>query len=101
MTNIPKKGVVRTIIFKDGGSWYGVALEFNIVESGDDFDVVMFNLQEAIRGYVESQKKIKGGRYYPLNQKPVAEYEEMWKNLHSPKPIPSPYNVRYYGITKI
>jgi predicted RNase H-like HicB family nuclease len=99
--NTPQKGSVRSIVFKDGDTWYGVALEFNIVESGDDFDVVMFNLHEAIRGYVESQRKIKGGRYFPLNQKADHEYEEIWTNLHRSKPIPSPYDIKYYGVTKI
>lgn len=99
--NTAQKGRVRCIIFKDGDSWYGVALEFNIVESADDADVVMFNLQNAIRGYVESEQKIKGLRASSLNQKPDVEYEKMWKNLHSQKSIPSPYEVRYYGVTTI
>ncbi len=99
--NTLQKGTVRTIIFKEADTWYGVALEFNIVESGDDFDVVMFNLHEAICGYVESQRKIKGARYFPLNQKPAKEYEELWNNLQNKKPIPSPYQVKYYGVTRI
>jgi hypothetical protein len=99
--NTGKQGAVRCIVFKDGDTWYGVALEFNIVESGDDFDVVMFSLHNAISGYVESQRKIKGSRFRPLNQKPATEYEEMWDNLHSKKPIPSPYQIKYYGVTAI
>lgn len=99
--NTPQKGMVRCIVFKDGNAWYGVALEFNIVESADDPDVVMFNLHNAIRGYVESQRKVKGSRFYPLNQIPDTEYEKMWKGLHSSKPMPSPYNVKYYGVAKI
>ncbi len=97
MINTVKKGRIRCIVFKDGDSWYGVGLEFNIVESGDDPDVVRFNLDEAVRGYIESQKKIKGNRVAPLNQKTLAEYEEMWKNVTSPKPIPSPYEISYHG----
>jgi hypothetical protein len=99
--NTAQKGTVRCIVFKDGDSWYGVALEFNIVESADDADVVMFNLQNAIQGYVESQRKIKGSRVSPLNQKADEEYEQMWHNLHAPKPIPSPYEIKYYGVTNI
>ena len=34
--NTFKKGRVRVLIFKERGVWYGVALEFNIVESGSD-----------------------------------------------------------------
>ena len=99
--NTTQKGSVRCIIFKDGNSWYGVALEFNIVESADDVDVVRFNLDEAIRGYVESQKKIKGNRVSPLNQKPIKEYADLWNSLILNKPIPSPYKVSYYGMAKI
>lgn len=99
--NTTQKGKVRCMVFKDGDAWYGVALEFNIVESADDADVVMFNLQNAIRGYIESQQKIKGSRISPLNQKPDGEYEKMWKNLHSSRPVRSPYEMRYYGVTAI
>ena len=99
--NTTQKGKVRCIVFKDGDTWYGVALEFNIVVEGDDFDVVQFNLQEAIRGYVNSQKKIKGSRVSPLNQKPQEEYEKLWGNVVSNKPIPSPLKVKYYGVTSV
>lgn len=99
--NTTQKGSVRCIIFREGDVWYGVALEFNIVESADDANVVQFNLDEAIRGYVESQRKIKGNRSFPLNQPADPEYEELWKKLNSGEPIPSPYDVRYFGITKV
>lgn len=100
--NTTRKGQVRCIIFKDGDLWYGVALEFNIVESADDADVAMVNLNEAIQGYVESQKKIGGIHDFSvLNQKPDQEYEKMWSNLNSEQPIPTPYEVRYFGITRV
>lgn len=97
--NTPKKGSVRCIIFQDQDVWYGVALEFNIVESGDDPDVVSYNLNEAVQGYVESQKKIKGFRVAPLNQKADDEYEELWNKLDSGEP--SPYQVRSFGRTLV
>ena len=99
--NTTQKGAVRCIVFKDGNTWYGVALEFNIVESADDADVVRFNLDEAIQGYVESQKKLKGTRVSPLNQKPAKEYADLWAKLVARKPIPSPYKVRSFGFTKV
>jgi predicted RNase H-like HicB family nuclease len=99
--NTPTKGQVRCIIFREGDTWYGVALEFNIVESGDSFDVVNFNLQEAIQGYVASQRKTKGSRVSPLNQKPDKEYENLWGKLAANKPIPSPIQVKYYGFTRV
>ncbi len=99
--NTTHKGSIRCIIFKDGNTWYGVALEFNIVESADDADVVRFNLDEAIQGYVESQKKLKGTRVSPLNQKPMKEYSDLWNNLVTNKPIRSPYKVKSFGFTKV
>lgn len=101
LMNTTQKGAVRCIIFKDGDTWYGVALEFNIIESADDADVVRFNLNEAIQGYVESQKKLKGTRVSPLNQKPVKEYADLWRDLVANRPIPSPYKVKSFGFTKV
>ena len=99
--NTTQKGAVRCIVFKDGDTWYGVALELNIVESADDADVVRYNLDEAIQGHVESQKKLKGTRVSPLNQKPEKEYTDLWKKLVAGKPIPSPYKVKSFGFTKV
>jgi len=99
--NTAQKGHVRTIIFKEAGTWYGVALEFNIVEEGDSFEVVNVSLQEAIRGYVQSQRKIKGSRVSPLNQKPDTEYAQMWNKLITNKPIPSPIQVKQFGFTRV
>lgn len=99
--NTTEKGKVRCIVFKESDTWYAVALEFNIVESSDDPMVAQNNLDGAIRGYIESQKKIKGSRVAPLNQKTDKEYEVLWEKLISNKPIPSPYEVRSFGFTKI
>ncbi|MEK7480022.1 MAG: hypothetical protein AAB665_01890 [Patescibacteria group bacterium] len=101
--NTIKNGKVRCIVFQEENTWYGVALEFNIVVEGDDKDVVNFNLQEAIRGYVQSLKKVKGFRAgtetAALNQTTEQEYENMWDSLQSNKPVPSPIQqVGYYGV---
>jgi predicted RNase H-like HicB family nuclease len=82
--NTLNKGSVRYIIFKEDGVWYGVALEFNIVEEGDNPVEVMASLFQAIEGYVETAQKLKL-RPMPLNQKPAREYEDMWDNLQENK----------------
>ena len=94
--NTYQKGSVRTIIFKDGDVWVGVALEFNIVETGDDPREVFLMLDEAIRGYIISAKKSKI-RPSILNQVSDKEYEVLWKNLNSPKPVKSPYQIYSFG----
>ena len=96
--NTLQKGRVRTIIFKEKNTWVGVALEFNIVETGDDPREVIFMLDEAIRGYVNSARKAKI-RPHILNQKSDAEYENLWKQLESNKPIKSPYEIHSFGET--
>jgi hypothetical protein len=99
--NTPTKGTFRHIVFKDGDTWYAVALEFNIVESSDDPKLAFFNLLQAVSGYIESAKKIKGSRFQSLNQQTDHEYEKLWSNLHSPNPIKSPYLISMYGVSTV
>ncbi|MCD8507994.1 MAG: hypothetical protein LRY41_02015 [Candidatus Pacebacteria bacterium] len=97
--NTPQKGKFRHIVFKDGDTWYAVALEFNIVESSDDPKLAFFNLLQAVSGYIQSAKKIKGSRNYSLNQETDKEYEELWATLHSSQKVTSPYVVDMYGYS--
>ncbi len=93
-----QKGSVRYIVFKDGATWYAVALEFNIVESGDDPREVLMLLFEAIQGYIKSAGKAKI-RPHILNQKTDKEYEEMWAALKKKKrpKIKSPLSIYTFG----
>ncbi|MBI2409990.1 hypothetical protein HYV30_03045 [Candidatus Kaiserbacteria bacterium] len=99
--NTSQKGSVRYMVFKDGGSWYAVGLEFNIVESADDPRIALNNLFDAIRGYVESLKKIKGARMAPLNQKPDTEYERLWAVATAAKPVKSPFKISTFGVANV
>ncbi len=99
--NTPQKGKFRHIVFKDGDTWYAVALEFNIVESNDDPKLAFMSLLHAVAGYVQSCKKLKGARHAPLNQKADLEYEKFWKILTSPKALKSPYLVDMYGYSRV
>jgi hypothetical protein len=101
--NTPQKGSVRYIVFKEGETWYAVGLEFNIVESGDDPNLVLLSLFEAMQGYVESCRKVKGARVGPLNQKADKEYEDLWKTLNSKtkKAIPSPFEISTFGVHNV
>lgn len=98
--NTLNKGSVRYIIFREKSTWYGVALEFNIVEEGDNPLEVMASLFEAIQGYVETARKIKL-RPHPLNQKPDPEYEELWNRLEKKKPerITKPEEIYTFGYS--
>lgn len=99
--NTTKKGKFRYIVFREGATWYAVALEFNIVESADDAKLALFSLFQAVSGYLSSLKKLKGTRFTPLNQKADPEYENLWSVLTSPKPIKSPFEVETFGISKV
>ncbi|MFZ2303267.1 MAG: hypothetical protein WAV98_00570 [Minisyncoccia bacterium] len=99
--NTPQKGKFRHIVFRDGDTWYAVALEFNIVESSDDPKLAFLSLLQAVSGYIESSKKLKGARLSPLNQKADPAYETLWKNLNSGKSIKSPYEVDMYGVSRV
>ena len=94
--NTLQKGSVRSIIFHEGKTWFGVALEFNIVETGDDAQEVMILLEEAVRGYLASARK---GKLNPviLNQKSDAEYEKLWLGKNNPRLIPSPIHVHTFS----
>lgn len=100
--NTLQKGSVRYIVFKEDSMWYAVGLEFNIVEEGNDPQVVLLNLFEAIRGYVKSCGKAKI-RPHILNQQPDKEYENLWHKITSKKenPIKSPYSIYTFGEKRL
>ena len=52
--NTPKQGTYRWMIYKEGDSWIGVVMEFNIVVTGEDPRMVEIELNEAVIGYLES-----------------------------------------------
>jgi hypothetical protein len=100
MKNTLKRGVIRNIIFKEGDTWYGVAMEFNIVVEGDTPEIASFDLQEAMSGYLESlgNSKVGGIRTDEiLNQQSDPEYETLWKKLEGNEPIESPYQIYSFG----
>ncbi|HEY4510157.1 MAG TPA: hypothetical protein VJC15_04225 [Candidatus Paceibacterota bacterium] len=82
--NTLQKGSVRYLIFKDGDTFFGVALEFNIVVEGAHPTEAFFFLDEAVRGYIEAARKVKL-RPHILNQKPDPTYEKMWQEYQDRK----------------
>ncbi len=85
-----KNGKVRFMIFKKGNSWYGVALEFNIVEVNKNPEIVLFDLLDAISGYVESAIKNKID-ISMLIQKVDKGYESIWAKTTRKKQSPLVY----------
>lgn len=101
--NTPQQGKVRTIIFKEDKTWFGVALEFNIVITAATRKEALVELLDTISNYVEVAGDTKGFRAdnTPLNQEVDPEYENLWNLLAANKPIPSPYQVGYHGFHTI
>jgi len=99
MKNSVQRESVRYIVFKEGVTWYAVALEFNIVEEADNPDAALLYLFEAMRGYINSARKSKSRMNFALNQKTDSEYENLWKEIKSTKygRIKSPYAVYASG----
>ncbi|OHA76870.1 MAG: hypothetical protein A3G10_01500 [Candidatus Wildermuthbacteria bacterium RIFCSPLOWO2_12_FULL_49_9] len=108
MKNTRRKGKYRWIVFKKGADWTGVALEFNIVQVGDDPNLVYLELQDAVRGYIEAAQKITGFRENAidpiLNQKADRTYEVLWDRIQSVVQKPSlalPANVFDFGTRNL
>lgn len=107
MANTPQKGRYRWIVFKKGKEWIGAVLELNIVEVGDDPDVVYLEMQEAAKGYIEAAQKLRGFRPQAinpvLNQKPDEEYEQLWNEARNFKQARDafPKNVFDFGIRNL
>ena len=97
--NTLNKGSARCIVFKESDTWYGVALELNLVEEGQDPLEVMASLHQAIRGYVQTSRKFKL-RPVALNQKPDQEYEKLWNVLQgrgAPKSVVGQKQIFHFG----
>ena len=108
MENTPRKGKYRWIVFKKGEEWIAAALEFNIVQVGDDPNLVYLELQEAVRGYIEAAQKIKGFREKAvnpiLNQEPDEEFEVLWNQAQLATQQPTtllPENVFNFGTRNL
>lgn len=80
--NTLEKANIRYLIFREGDTWYGAALELNIVEDATDPREAFVLLMEAVYGYIEGARRIKGGEDV-LNQEPDPEYEALWQRPFS------------------
>lgn len=71
---------MRYVVFKEKDTFFGVALEFNvIVEAATQIEAIVL-LNEAVQGYLESARKFKL-RPHVLNQVVDPEYEQMWQGV--------------------
>lgn len=83
--NTLDRGRIRWIVFHDEGTWFGVAIEFNLIVEADNPDTALFELHQAVQGYVKAARKSKM-RPVVLNQIPAGEYGLLWKILNRDTP---------------
>lgn len=82
--NTLNKGQVRFILFKEDATWYGVALELNIVVNAESKFEASLELDSAVTSYINTARFSKV-RHSVLNQEPSKEYSQLWKDLEAGK----------------
>ena len=93
---------IRYIVFREKDTWYGVALELNIVVDGDTADQVVASLFDAITGYhdVQDDPQFEGKTFHEPAVDP--EYEALWKQSQQAKgSIKSPLQVYTSGTRQL
>ena len=73
--------IIRYLIFREGDTWFGVALELNLVIEAKSQSKAFEELHEAIFGYIEAIKKAKFSVSL-LGQRPSKIYERKWMRAH-------------------
>jgi hypothetical protein len=97
------KGQVRTLVYRDkaSGVWYGTALEFNLTIDGEDKNIVVLELDRAIKDYVHSARQL--GAIELLNQTTDPELDHLWQahinNLS--ENLESPYQSHFAGTERL
>ena len=93
---------IRYIVFREKDTWYGVALELNIVVDGDTADQVVASLFDAITGYhdVQDAPQFEGKTFHDPAVDP--QYETLWKQAQqAKKPTKSPYQIYTSGTRQL
>ena len=93
--NTVQKGSVRCMVFKDGNTWYAVALEFNIVEEGDNPTELMSSIIEAAQGHLEVVRKLNLPDDLLNRHAPKGYWDRYYKavgEIKKNKRVTSPYN---------
>lgn len=90
--NTKNHGKIRIIIYREDSLYYASALELNITSSGEDKNLAMYNLDEAIKGYIDFAK-LENMDYEVLNQSTDPDLEKMWTAFQNNSIVKSPIHV--------
>jgi len=93
--NTKEKGTIEFLVYKEGKTFVGVCLTFDIVEEGSNLEKLMESIQEAAQGHL----KVVRAKNMPddlLNRYAPKEYWDIYykviEEIKSKKPIKSPYS---------
>ncbi len=93
--NTKEKGTIEFLVYKEGKTFVGVCLTFDIVEEGNNPEKLMESIQEAAQGHLEVVR----GENMPddlLNRYAPKEYWDIYykviRDIQSKKAIKSPYS---------
>src|SRR3989338_6791081 len=93
--NTKDRGTMEFLVYKEGKTFVGVCLTFDIVEEGDNAEKLMESIQEAALGHLEAVR----GLNFPdalLNRYAPKEYWDIYYkaigDIQSKKAIKSPFS---------
>jgi len=93
--NTKNKGTIEFLVYKEGKTFVGVCLTFDIVEEGSDSERLMESIQEAAQGHLEVVRKNNMSDDL-LNRHAPKEYWNIYykaiEDIKNKKSIKSPYS---------
>ena len=99
--NTKEKGTIEFLVYKEGKTFVGVCLTFDIVEEGNDPEKLMESIQKAAQGHLEAVQK-KNMPDDLLNRYAPKEYWDIYYkvigNIQNKKSIKSPYSFFIFKI---
>lgn len=91
--NTKEEGVIEFLVYKEGKSFVGVCLTFDIVEEGNDPKKLMESIQEAAMGHLEVVQKLKMADDLLNRYAPEEYWEKYFAAISSTnEPILSPFS---------
>jgi len=92
--NTKESGVIEYLVYKEGDSFVGVCLTFDIVEEGNDPDKLMLSIQEAAKLHLDVVRS-KNMPDELLNRHTEEKYWKIYfeASENRQKPIVSPYQL--------
>ncbi len=93
--NTKEKGTIEFLVYKEGKTFIGVCLTFDIIEEGSNPEKLMESIQEAAQGHLkvvraENMSDDLLNRYAPKEYWDI--YYKAIEEIKSNKPIKSPYS---------